>query len=250
MAYGAIDLHSTQSQVRIVTDAGEIVDRRIATTRDQFARLFPPDPPMRVLLEADRARVGRTVPRSRGTRGHRRGPELCADVWPPHAPDQDRPAGCGRAAGCSATGRPTGPRRHSAPSGATCTCGGSWCAPGVAPSACCGRCGAVKDCGCRVGWPRRCRRGSPRSPSPVRSASPGEDCLNGREPPRSSRVLDRPLHIRSRGWWRLQLTSGYRPGSRSARYTRQPLGGSSSMTSSNTFSDGAMRVTSTIRTQL
>ena len=52
MAYGAIDLHSTQSQVRIVTDAGEIVDRRIATTRDQFARLFPPDPPMRVLLEA------------------------------------------------------------------------------------------------------------------------------------------------------------------------------------------------------
>ena len=52
MAYGAIDLHSTQSQVRIVTDAGEIVDRRIPTTRDQCARLFPPDPPMRVLLEA------------------------------------------------------------------------------------------------------------------------------------------------------------------------------------------------------
>ena len=52
IAYGAIDLHSTQSQVRIVTDAGEIVDRRIPTTRDQFARLFPPDPPMRVLLEA------------------------------------------------------------------------------------------------------------------------------------------------------------------------------------------------------
>ena len=56
MAYGAIDLHSTQSQVRIVTDAGEIVDRRIATTRDQFARLFPPDPPMRVLLEASTER--------------------------------------------------------------------------------------------------------------------------------------------------------------------------------------------------
>ena len=34
MAYGAIDLHSTQSQVRLVTDAGEIVDRRIPTTRD------------------------------------------------------------------------------------------------------------------------------------------------------------------------------------------------------------------------
>ena len=48
MAYGAIDLHSMQSQVRIVTDAGEIVDRRIPTTRAQFTRLFPPDPPMRL----------------------------------------------------------------------------------------------------------------------------------------------------------------------------------------------------------
>ncbi len=52
MRYGAIDLHSMQSQVRSVTDTGEIVDRRIPTTRDQFTRLFPPDRPMRVLLEA------------------------------------------------------------------------------------------------------------------------------------------------------------------------------------------------------
>ena len=52
MAYGAIDLHSTQSQVRIVTDTGEILDRRIPTTRDQLTRLFAPDRPMRILLEA------------------------------------------------------------------------------------------------------------------------------------------------------------------------------------------------------
>ena len=33
VTYGAIDLHSMQSQVRIVTDSGTIVDRRIPTTR-------------------------------------------------------------------------------------------------------------------------------------------------------------------------------------------------------------------------
>ena len=38
MTYGAIDLHSMQSQVRIVTDTGEIIDRRIPTTRDPRAR--------------------------------------------------------------------------------------------------------------------------------------------------------------------------------------------------------------------
>ena len=43
-----------QSQVRIVTETGEIVDRRIPTTRDQLTRLFPPDRPMRILhLEAN-----------------------------------------------------------------------------------------------------------------------------------------------------------------------------------------------------
>ena len=52
VSYGAIDLHSMQSQVRIVTDTGEILDRRIPTTRDRLTRLFPPDRPMRILLEA------------------------------------------------------------------------------------------------------------------------------------------------------------------------------------------------------
>jgi len=31
MEYGAIDLHKRESQVRIVSEDGEIVDRRIAT---------------------------------------------------------------------------------------------------------------------------------------------------------------------------------------------------------------------------
>ena len=52
MAYGAIDLHKKESQVRIVMDHGEVVDRRIATTRDRFTALFWGRPRMRLVLEA------------------------------------------------------------------------------------------------------------------------------------------------------------------------------------------------------
>ena len=40
MEYGAIDLHKRESQVRIVTDRGEVLDRRIATTRERFTAVF------------------------------------------------------------------------------------------------------------------------------------------------------------------------------------------------------------------
>ncbi len=52
MEYGAIDLHKNESQVRIVTDEGEIIDRRIATRRDRFAALFMGRTRMRILIEA------------------------------------------------------------------------------------------------------------------------------------------------------------------------------------------------------
>ena len=52
MTYGAIDLHKKESQVRIVTERGEVIDRRIATHRDAFTQLFGGRPRMRVLLEA------------------------------------------------------------------------------------------------------------------------------------------------------------------------------------------------------
>src|SRR5262249_49755552 len=52
MAYGAIDLHKRESQVRIVLDNGDVVDRRITTTRDRFTALFWGRPPMRIVLEA------------------------------------------------------------------------------------------------------------------------------------------------------------------------------------------------------
>ena len=52
MAYGAIDVHKKESQVRIVAEGGEVIDRRIATRRDAFTQLFGQRARMRVLLEA------------------------------------------------------------------------------------------------------------------------------------------------------------------------------------------------------
>ena len=52
MEYGAIDLHKKESQVRIVTERGEIIDQRIATTRDRFTHMFWGRPRMRILVEA------------------------------------------------------------------------------------------------------------------------------------------------------------------------------------------------------
>ena len=53
MEYGAIDLHTRHSQIRIVREDGTVVlDRRLATTRDDLARLFGDRPPMRILIES------------------------------------------------------------------------------------------------------------------------------------------------------------------------------------------------------
>jgi hypothetical protein len=57
MEYGAIDLHKKDSQIRIVTEDGEVLDRRIATTRDRFTAVFEGRRPMRILLEAWTARA-------------------------------------------------------------------------------------------------------------------------------------------------------------------------------------------------
>lgn len=52
MMYGAIDLHMRKSEIRIVDEAGTVVrERRIVTTREQFAAAFDEYGPMRILLE-------------------------------------------------------------------------------------------------------------------------------------------------------------------------------------------------------
>jgi hypothetical protein len=38
--FGAIDLHKQESQIRIVIDSGDVLDRRLATTRDRLTAMF------------------------------------------------------------------------------------------------------------------------------------------------------------------------------------------------------------------
>jgi hypothetical protein len=52
MDYGAIDLHKKDSQIRIVTVGGEVLDRRTATTRDRLTAVFQGRRPIPILLEA------------------------------------------------------------------------------------------------------------------------------------------------------------------------------------------------------
>jgi transposase len=52
MEYGAIDLHKKESQIRIITETGEVIDQRILTTRERFTHVFFGRPHMRILVEA------------------------------------------------------------------------------------------------------------------------------------------------------------------------------------------------------
>jgi transposase len=52
MEYGAIDLHKKESQVRIITETGELIDQRIPTTRDRLTALFWGRSSARILIEA------------------------------------------------------------------------------------------------------------------------------------------------------------------------------------------------------
>jgi hypothetical protein len=52
MEYGAIDLHKKDSQIRIITASGEVIDRRVATSRPAFTKVFGERRPMRILVEA------------------------------------------------------------------------------------------------------------------------------------------------------------------------------------------------------
>lgn len=52
MEYGAIDLHTKESQIRIVTAAGAVgLDRRVRTRPDRLTEVFATQAPMRILLE-------------------------------------------------------------------------------------------------------------------------------------------------------------------------------------------------------
>lgn len=52
MEHAAIDLHKKESQIRIVTQTGQVIDQRIATTRERLTHVFWGRPRMRILVEA------------------------------------------------------------------------------------------------------------------------------------------------------------------------------------------------------
>jgi transposase len=52
MDYIGIDLHKNSSQVCILTEDGELIERRIKTDRESFDKLFAERPPARILVEA------------------------------------------------------------------------------------------------------------------------------------------------------------------------------------------------------
>jgi len=52
MVYGAIDLHTRYSQIRILDEAGAVrCDRRVLTTRERVVAVFSGHGPVRILLE-------------------------------------------------------------------------------------------------------------------------------------------------------------------------------------------------------
>ena len=52
MNFIGIDLHKNSSQVCILTDDGELIERRIKTDRESFDKLFAGVPPARILVES------------------------------------------------------------------------------------------------------------------------------------------------------------------------------------------------------
>ena len=62
MVYGAIDLHSRFSQIRIVDDAGTVLRQtRVTTSRESLRKVFAAVGPVRILVEASTEWVAQTL---------------------------------------------------------------------------------------------------------------------------------------------------------------------------------------------
>jgi hypothetical protein len=107
-----LDLHKRESQLCILTDEGEILERRIHTSRERFTAVLGARPPARLLLEA--STESEWVARHLETLGHE---VIVADpnFAPMYAPGAagSRPTGGTRAR----WPRPAGSGRIAAPIG-------------------------------------------------------------------------------------------------------------------------------------
>ena len=108
-----IDLHKRESQLCIVTDDGELIERRIATSRERFTVALGARAPARVLLEA--STESEWVARHLESLGHT---VIVADpgfaaMYATRSKGEDRQAGCAHAVRRTATrGLPRDSRRH------------------------------------------------------------------------------------------------------------------------------------------
>jgi hypothetical protein len=82
MEYVGIDLHKKESQICLLTETGEVIERRIRTESQRFAEVLGGRPRARILVEASTESewvAGASKPWARGRGG---GPELRADICP------------------------------------------------------------------------------------------------------------------------------------------------------------------------
>lgn len=126
MDYVGIDLHKTSSQVCILSEDGELTERRIKSTRASFDEVFAGRPPARILVEA--STESEWVACHLEALGHE-GSQLRPDVRYPRQEDQDRQAGRegtvrGVPPGCLPPRTP-----HLRASGRSSSLGPPWCVP-------------------------------------------------------------------------------------------------------------------------
>jgi transposase len=126
MDHIGIDVHKLHSQICILTEDGELIERRVRTEPEQLAAVLGSRSRAHIVIESATERVGRAMPGGAGPRGDRRRSQFRADVRAAQPNGEDRPArrACPRGgvglggvpARPSAVGRPA--TRAGAPHGA------------------------------------------------------------------------------------------------------------------------------------
>ena len=87
MEHIGIDVHKREGQICILTPEGEMIERRIQSTREKFTAMFGDRPPARVLVHHGGYGVLPEVPPSKGRGVQENLPGVLAQL-PPEPPGQ------------------------------------------------------------------------------------------------------------------------------------------------------------------
>src|SRR4051812_40359997 len=95
MEHIGIDVHKVESQLCILSERGEILERRVRTQRERFAAVLGERPPAKILIEASTESewVARCLEGTRARGGGCR-PEFRGDVCDSQPQGEDGPARC------------------------------------------------------------------------------------------------------------------------------------------------------------